>query len=77
MNIEDGVKAVSNPEKNLKKKTTLRLAVKLADQTPPFPLPWKIRIFHYIFSSFYHCAKELIIVWLMAKASLQHSLSPL
>ena len=39
MNIEDGVKAVSNPEKNLKKKTTLRLAVKLADQTPPFPPP--------------------------------------
>ena len=35
MNIEDGVKAVSNPEK----KTTLRLAVKLADQTPPFPPP--------------------------------------
>ena len=39
MNIEYGVKAVSNPEKNLKKKTTLRLAVKLADQTPPFPPP--------------------------------------
>ena len=69
-----------NIEEKLEKKTTLRLAVKLADQTPPSPLPWKIRIFqifHYIFSSFYHCAKELIIVWLRAKASLQHSLSPL